>query len=263
MPTHCCILPSLPRKGCLKGTSSRPDPNKRYRMGSQKCWKKGQLHIGTQRWKGLFTWALTLQKSSGAPQIRIPEDHVQFGCDIWYNSSSGTYSDKRHFTHVIYSPWPMSKKKNVFLTFNTLLSKSREAQDFPGGPVVKNLPTNAGDMGSIPGGESPHARRHLSSHTAATACALEPTLHDERSSHSLQPPPWLERRPAHHTWRKPTCSSEDPAQLKIIFIKAKMLSPFLVWVSLWLSPKPQSMFEQGPSAFSMSCYLRRWQQALM
>ena len=23
-------------------------------------------------------------------------------------------------------------------------------QDFPGGPVVKNLPVNAGDMGSIP-----------------------------------------------------------------------------------------------------------------
>ena len=25
--------------------------------------------------------------------------------------------------------------------------------DFPGGPVVKNPPSNAGDMGSIPGGE--------------------------------------------------------------------------------------------------------------
>ena len=24
-------------------------------------------------------------------------------------------------------------------------------EDFPGGPVVKNLPANAGDMGSIPG----------------------------------------------------------------------------------------------------------------
>ena len=24
-------------------------------------------------------------------------------------------------------------------------------KDFPGGPVVKNLPVNAGDMGSIPG----------------------------------------------------------------------------------------------------------------
>ena len=23
--------------------------------------------------------------------------------------------------------------------------------DFPGGPVIKNLPANAGDMGSIPG----------------------------------------------------------------------------------------------------------------
>ena len=23
--------------------------------------------------------------------------------------------------------------------------------DFPGGPVVKNLPANAGDMGSVPG----------------------------------------------------------------------------------------------------------------
>ena len=25
-------------------------------------------------------------------------------------------------------------------------------RDFPGGPVVKNLPSNAGDVGSIPGG---------------------------------------------------------------------------------------------------------------
>ena len=27
----------------------------------------------------------------------------------------------------------------------------QNAGDFPGGPVVKSLPTNAGDMGSIPG----------------------------------------------------------------------------------------------------------------
>ena len=31
--------------------------------------------------------------------------------------------------------------------------------DFPGGPVIKNLPCNAGDMGSIPGGE---LRSHMS-----------------------------------------------------------------------------------------------------
>ena len=35
------------------------------------------------------------------------------------------------------------------------LSALRQHKDFPGGPVVKNPPANAGDMGSIPGlGES-------------------------------------------------------------------------------------------------------------
>ena len=29
--------------------------------------------------------------------------------------------------------------------------KMHTARDFPGGPVVKNLPDNAGDMGSSPG----------------------------------------------------------------------------------------------------------------
>ena len=37
-------------------------------------------------------------------------------------------------------------------------------QDFPGGPVVKNLPYNAGDAGSIPGQGTkiPHASGQLS-----------------------------------------------------------------------------------------------------
>ena len=36
--------------------------------------------------------------------------------------------------------------------------------DFPGGPVVKNLPGNAGDTGLIPGQETkiPHAAEQLS-----------------------------------------------------------------------------------------------------
>ena len=28
--------------------------------------------------------------------------------------------------------------------------KNKQEWDFPGGPVVRNLPANAGDMGSIP-----------------------------------------------------------------------------------------------------------------
>ena len=39
--------------------------------------------------------------------------------------------------------------------------------NFPSGPVVKNLPSNAGDMGSIlgPGTKVPHATEQLSPHT--------------------------------------------------------------------------------------------------
>ena len=49
------------------------------------------------------------------------------------------------------------------------LSK-RIVRDFPGGPVVKNPPSNAGDMGSIPGWGTkiPHAPGQLSPHTTTT-----------------------------------------------------------------------------------------------
>ena len=69
-------------------------------------------------------------------------------------------------------------------------------RDFPGGSVVKNLPSNAGDVGSIPdqGTNIPHATGQLSPHTTtteltrlnerATCCklqsprALEPVCHN-------------------------------------------------------------------------------------
>ena len=43
-------------------------------------------------------------------------------------------------------------------------------RDFLGGPVVKNLPCNAGDMGSIPGqgANIPHAIEQLSPCTTST-----------------------------------------------------------------------------------------------
>ena len=42
--------------------------------------------------------------------------------------------------------------------------------DFPGGPVVKNLPSNAGDAGSIPGWGTkiPHAAGQASLRTTTT-----------------------------------------------------------------------------------------------
>ena len=39
--------------------------------------------------------------------------------------------------------------------------KTKQKRDFPGGPVVKNPPSNAGEVGSIPGQGTkiPHAAR--------------------------------------------------------------------------------------------------------
>ena len=50
-------------------------------------------------------------------------------------------------------------------------------RDFPGGPVVKNLPGNAGDMGSMPGQgtEIPLASGQLSLCTATTEAACSGT----------------------------------------------------------------------------------------
>ena len=48
---------------------------------------------------------------------------------------------------------------------------------FPGGPVVKNPPSNAGDMGSIPGGGTkiPHATGQLS---PCTTTGEKPVCHN-------------------------------------------------------------------------------------
>ena len=48
--------------------------------------------------------------------------------------------------------------------------KNNEGWDFPGGPVVKNPPSNVGDAGSIPGRGTkiPHASGQLSPHATTT-----------------------------------------------------------------------------------------------
>ena len=55
----------------------------------------------------------------------------------------------------------------------TLLKRLSSSRDFPGGPVVKNLPASEGDTGSIPGlgTKIPHATGQLS----LCASTAEPT----------------------------------------------------------------------------------------
>ena len=49
----------------------------------------------------------------------------------------------------------------IFFQFNTFFFfNDRKWEDFPGGPVIRNLLANAGDMGSIPGPERFHMPRN-------------------------------------------------------------------------------------------------------
>ena len=53
---------------------------------------------------------------------------------------------------------------NILNLIKGIYTENPTAQDFPDGPVVKNLPYNAKNMGSIPGqgAKIPHATEQLS-----------------------------------------------------------------------------------------------------
>ena len=57
--------------------------------------------------------------------------------------------------------------------YSKILAIKKAYRDFPGGPVVKNPPCNAGDTGSIPGRGTKirHATGQLSPHNTTTELA--------------------------------------------------------------------------------------------
>ena len=103
-------------------------------------------------------------------------------------------------------------------------------QDFPSGSVVKSLPANEGDMGSIPG---PHAAEQLSPvYHGYWACVLEheshnpwthvpqllmPTCPRACALQQEEPLQWeacapqIESSPHSLQEKKSLCSNEDPA----------------------------------------------------
>ena len=80
-------------------------------------------------------------------------------------------------------------------------------RDLPGGPVVKNLPSNAGDMGSIPGRgiKIPHAVGQLSLCTT-TRERKSRTLQLERSRHTATKDPACLNKEILCTATKTQCS---------------------------------------------------------
>ena len=61
-------------------------------------------------------------------------------------------------------------------------------EDFPGDSVIKNLSSNAGDMGSIPGQgtEIPHAMKQLCAATAEPVCSRTHASQMERPHNAIE-----------------------------------------------------------------------------
>ena len=64
--------------------------------------------------------------------------------------------------------------------------------DFPGGPVVKNLPTKTGDTGSIlgPGTKIPHTKGDLSPCTTTTESTHSRAHAPQKTHHHNEKPVW-------------------------------------------------------------------------
>ena len=92
----------------------------------------------------------------------------EMGCpSLWTISIKATNTHSLGSNHIscilVYRTAGTHEIKNIFLklfdaailvqlkTKWTEWSKIKKNRGFPGGPVVKNLPANAGDMGSVPG----------------------------------------------------------------------------------------------------------------
>lgn len=91
--------------------------------------------------------------------------------------------------------------------------QSKKLSCFPGGPVVKSMPWNAGDTGSItgPGGFHIPWGNYAYVPQLLSPPALQPELRNKRS-HWSEKPMHHNRRvtPARCNWRKAMCKNEDP-----------------------------------------------------
>ena len=77
-------------------------------------------------------------------QVRKDPDGRQA---LWSSNSGYTYSPQRTRQRAI----QYNHFDNNTMTYYWIFVKKSDLQGYPGGPVVKNLPGNAGDTGLMPG----------------------------------------------------------------------------------------------------------------
>ena len=103
--------------------------------------------------------------------------------------------------------------------------------DFPGGPVVKNLPCNAEDTGSIPV-EIPHVTEQLSQHAATTA--LESMHHNEDPT---QPNKYIFKNTNLSPSSNCPCCHSSPSTTSLALFAVQLINPYFTSVfliTMWL-----------------------------
>ena len=119
---------------------------------------------------------------------------VQITMNTWYLCCDDVYLHELDIL-LNYLHWSWLENRHIRTSKFTKLKEV--CTDFPGGPVVKNPPANAGDMGSIPSSGRFHMPWGNLSPCAATTepvyyvswspSALGPMLYDKRSLYNEKP----------------------------------------------------------------------------
>ena len=125
----------------------------------------------------------------------------------WNNAMCSNMDGPRDY-HTKWSKSDRERQISYDITYTWNLKKKKKGyRDFPGGPVVKNPPSSAGDAGSIPGRRNkiPHAAGQLSPCITTTKPA-----HHNYWARTL----W---RPCTTTREKSTCHNERSHVPRLFF----------------------------------------------
>ena len=148
------------------------------------------IHLGH-----VLTKSITVARGHGIPLKGLSQPRPTFEAE---SRGVGSVPFKMLGCFIMEEWWDMQGKKSEMSTL-WLKKKITLGRDFSGGSVIKNLPSNAGDEGSIPGRgtEIPHTTVKLSQHTITTG----PTCSRARVPQE-----------------RPTYCNKDPVQPNFLFL---------------------------------------------
>ena len=144
-------------------------------LGHEDSWEKEMATLSSiLAWRILWTEEPGRPQSTGSPRVGFDWSNLAHihAINLWN-------SDQYKFVQPLWKQFGMSCKvehTHMWGLSDKFSSTLRNSWDFPGGPDIKNPPSNAGDIGSIPGWGTkiPHAIGQLSPRaTAREVCTAQ------------------------------------------------------------------------------------------